>query len=114
MKCSDICNQARPFDVAREWSFRVVTEFFLQGDAELAQGLPISPMMDRKSTDALKMQCNFIDFVVRPLFDLLAKAFNREPTIQVSCSIRNRFSSPCILCQRNERGGERELAIANA
>ena len=50
------------------WSKRVLEEFFQQGDMEKAQGLPLSPLMDRANTALAPSQINFIEFVVAPLF----------------------------------------------
>lgn len=50
------------------WANRVLEEFFLQGDRERSQGLPVSPMMDRNTTLLAISQINFIEFVVAPLF----------------------------------------------
>ncbi len=50
------------------WANRVLEEFFLQGDQERAQGLPVSPLMDRHTTSLAISQINFIEFVVAPLF----------------------------------------------
>lgn len=46
----------------------MLDEFFQQGDMERAQGLPVSPLMDRGSTSLAVSQMNFIEFVVAPLF----------------------------------------------
>ena len=56
----------------------MLEEFFQQGDMERAQGLPLSPLMDRTTTALAPSQINFIEFVVAPLF------------LQV-----NRCQSPC-------------------
>ena len=46
----------------------MLEEFFQQGDMERAQGLPLSPLMDRTTTAFAPSQINFIEFVVAPLF----------------------------------------------
>ena len=46
----------------------MLEEFFQQGDLERAQGLPVSPMMDRHSTSLSLSQINFTEFIVAPLF----------------------------------------------
>lgn len=46
----------------------MLEEFFQQGDMERAQGLPVSPLMDRTTTAFAPSQINFIEFVVAPLF----------------------------------------------
>lgn len=50
------------------WSNQVISEFFLQGDAEKLQGLPVSAFMDRERSNAIKCQqvpftqCDFLSF----------------------------------------------------
>lgn len=46
----------------------MLQEFFEQGDRERAQGMPVSPMMDRENTSPPLSQINFIEFIVAPLF----------------------------------------------
>lgn len=60
----DMCK----FCLACRWANRVLEEFFMQGDQERAQGLPVSPLMDRSTTSLAISQINFIEFVVAPLF----------------------------------------------
>jgi cAMP-specific phosphodiesterase 4 len=55
------------------WADRVLEEFFLQGDRERAQGLPVSPLMDRYTTSLSISQINFCEFVVAPLFHQVSK-----------------------------------------
>ena len=44
---ADIGNSTRPFDVAKNWSERIIKEFFAQGDEERSQGYDISMLCDR-------------------------------------------------------------------
>lgn len=39
-----------------------------QGDQETARGLDVSPFMDRHTTQPVRCQTGFIDFIVAPLF----------------------------------------------
>ena len=43
-------------------------EFFKQGDAEAAAGLPISPFMDRTKTNIAQCQVGFINILIKPFF----------------------------------------------
>lgn len=72
---------------ACRWANRVLEEFFLQGDQERAQGLPVSPLMDRHTTSLAISQINFIEFVVAPLFHQVP---HPSPTFSplISASIR--------------------------
>ena len=46
-----------------------MTEFFMQGDFEKDKGLPISMLMDRKTTNIAKAQKGFIEVLVQPLWN---------------------------------------------
>ena len=41
LKCADVSNVLKPFEVAREWAVRVTDEFFAQGELERATGLEV-------------------------------------------------------------------------
>jgi len=69
--CSDISNPIKPNEIYNIWVDRVLEEFFHQGDVELKEGLPISLLCDRKTTDRNKSQIGFISFVVKPVWDCL-------------------------------------------
>lgn len=72
---SDIGNPTRPFDIARKWAENIVSEFFDQGDRERAQGLEISMMCDRHTTNFAKSQIGFLNFVINPYFSILTQVF---------------------------------------
>ena len=68
MHCADLGNATKPLILYQKWVKRIMEEFWDQGDKELEQGLPISPMCDRRTTNVSKAQMGFIDFVVKPIF----------------------------------------------
>lgn len=69
LKCADISNPCRPWDVSKKWSQKVCEEFFRQGDYERQLNLPITSLCDRYTTSVPKIQAGFFKFVVTPLFD---------------------------------------------
>lgn len=71
LHCADISNPAKPFVVYRKWVSLIFEEFFEQGDREKEEGLPITVLCDRESTNIPKSQIGFINFVVIPSFQLL-------------------------------------------
>ncbi|KAK9829381.1 hypothetical protein WJX72_005491 [[Myrmecia] bisecta] len=75
LHCADISNAVKPISISEKWADRVLEEFFAQGDREKAAGLPVSPMMDRKTTSRSMSQINFIEFIVAPLFAQVVKIF---------------------------------------
>ncbi|KAL6755517.1 3'5'-cyclic nucleotide phosphodiesterase [Haematococcus lacustris] len=75
LKCSDLGHLAAPLPVHLVWVSRLEAEFFTQGDAERAQGLPISPLCDRTKQGITKSQVGFFDFVALPLFNNFTTRF---------------------------------------
>nr|CAD7573159.1 unnamed protein product [Timema californicum] len=69
LKCADISNPCRPWDVSRKWSQKVCEEFFRQGDYERQLNLPVTSLCDRHSTSIPKIQAGFLRFVVTPLVE---------------------------------------------
>lgn len=68
LKCADISNPTRPWNVSKKWSTKVCEEFFRQGDFERKLNLPITSLCDRYTTSIPKIQSGFFRFVVTPLF----------------------------------------------
>ena len=48
--CADVSNPCKPWEVSKNWSDRVIEEFFAQGDREKEAGLVVSANMDRETT----------------------------------------------------------------
>ncbi|KAG9319685.1 hypothetical protein KVV02_007787 [Mortierella alpina] len=69
LHAADISNAVKPWTVCKRWSDLVVQEFFRQGDIEKAQGLPVSPNMDRNQHNQPQISLGFGDFVVQPYFE---------------------------------------------
>ncbi|XP_018613362.1 high affinity cAMP-specific 3',5'-cyclic phosphodiesterase 7A-like isoform X2 [Scleropages formosus] len=68
LKCADICNPCRPWELSKQWSGKVTEEFFNQGDIEKKHGLEVSPLCDRQLDTVPNIQTGFISYVVEPLF----------------------------------------------
>ncbi|XP_026826662.1 uncharacterized protein LOC105276337 isoform X4 [Ooceraea biroi] len=68
LKCADISNPCRPWNISRKWSYKVCEEFFRQGDYERRLNLPVTPLCDRHSTSIPKIQAGFFKHVVTPLY----------------------------------------------
>lgn len=68
LKCADISNPCRPWDISRKWSYKVCEEFFRQGDYERRLNLPVTPLCDRNITSIPKIQAGFFKHVVTPLY----------------------------------------------
>ncbi|XP_019865387.2 cAMP-specific 3',5'-cyclic phosphodiesterase 4A isoform X2 [Aethina tumida] len=68
LKCADISNPTRPWDISRKWSLKVCDEFFRQGEYERKLNLPVTSICDQQSTSVAKIQVGFFRIVVTPLF----------------------------------------------
>lgn len=74
LKCADISNPCRPWEISRKWSQKVCEEFFRQGDYELKLGLPLTALCDRSSSSVPKIQsgeynrlCSYHPFTIRSI-----------------------------------------------
>ncbi|KAM6978114.1 high affinity 3',5'-cyclic-AMP phosphodiesterase 7A isoform 1-T1 [Aplochiton taeniatus] len=68
LKCADICNPCRPWELSKQWSQKVTEEFFVQGDIEKKHKLEVSPLCDRDINSVGNIQIGFMTYVVEPLF----------------------------------------------
>jgi cAMP-specific phosphodiesterase 4 len=62
--CADLGNPTKPLYLYRQWTDRVMNEFFLQGDREYSEGLEISAMCDRRNANIEKSQVHLLFSVV--------------------------------------------------
>lgn len=56
LHCADLGSPTQPFDLYKQWTIRVMEEFFQQGDQEKALGIEVSAMCDRNSVVVDKAQ----------------------------------------------------------
>ncbi|XP_049420845.1 high affinity cAMP-specific 3',5'-cyclic phosphodiesterase 7A isoform X1 [Epinephelus fuscoguttatus] len=68
LKCADICNPCRPWELSKQWSEKVTEEFFQQGDIEKKHKLEVSPLCDRGINTVGNIQIGFMTYVAEPLF----------------------------------------------
>lgn len=68
LKCADICNPCRPWELSKHWSEKVCKEFFQQGDIEKKHKLEVSQLCDREINTVGNIQIGFMTYVVEPLF----------------------------------------------
>uniref|UniRef100_A0A6B2LAM8 PDEase domain-containing protein n=1 Tax=Arcella intermedia TaxID=1963864 RepID=A0A6B2LAM8_9EUKA len=90
LKSADLCNPAKPFRIARYWAEMIQEEFFLQGEREQVDGLPISPFMKRGASSLPQMQVNFATFIVIPLFQVLGKILPEVEKVVLPILLDNR------------------------
>uniref|UniRef100_A0A4W5NVE7 Phosphodiesterase n=1 Tax=Hucho hucho TaxID=62062 RepID=A0A4W5NVE7_9TELE len=70
--CADLSNPTKPLQLYRQWTDRIMEEFFTQGDRERERGMEISPMCDKHNASVEKTQVGFIDYIVHPLWETWA------------------------------------------
>ncbi|MBN3305810.1 PDE4B phosphodiesterase, partial [Amia calva] len=70
--CADLSNPTKPLEIYRQWTDRIMEEFFRQGDKERERGMEISPMCDKHTASVEKSQVGFIDYIVHPLWETWA------------------------------------------
>uniref|UniRef100_A0A8C5LXE7 Phosphodiesterase n=1 Tax=Leptobrachium leishanense TaxID=445787 RepID=A0A8C5LXE7_9ANUR len=70
--CADLSNPTKPLELYRQWTDRIIVEFFHQGDREREKGMEISPMCDKHNASVEKSQVGFIDYIVHPLWETWA------------------------------------------
>ncbi|KAJ8408368.1 hypothetical protein AAFF_G00257820 [Aldrovandia affinis] len=70
--CADLSNPTKPLELYRQWTDRIMGEFFMQGDRERDKGMEISPMCDKQNASIEKTQVGFIDYIVHPLWETWA------------------------------------------
>ncbi|XP_072306889.1 high affinity 3',5'-cyclic-AMP phosphodiesterase 7A isoform X2 [Eucyclogobius newberryi] len=68
LKCADICNPCRQWELSKQWSEKVTEEFFQQGDIEKRHHLEVSPLCDRATDSVGNIQRGFMTYVAEPLF----------------------------------------------
>ena len=89
LKCADICNPCRPWEVSRAWSFQVSEEFYRQGDLERRLGLPVTPLCDRFTSSVSKIQTGFFRFIAAPSLLLPAERQSLPSSPQSMHSYKN-------------------------
>ena len=76
LKSADIGHTAKPLELHQVWTYKVVEEFYCQGDLEREHSLPISMYCDRLTTDLAKSQYGFIKNIAFPMFRILSTYLN--------------------------------------
>jgi hypothetical protein len=82
LKCADISNVSRPFEMANRWCDVLCEEFFRQGELESTHRMEYtSPLNDKAHLDKAKSQIGFYTFVCLTLYQMAARAM---PPLQVN------------------------------
>jgi len=57
--CADLSNPTKPLELYRQWTDRIMVEFFTQGDRERDKGMEVSPMCDKHNASIEKNQVQY-------------------------------------------------------
>ncbi|CAD8096531.1 unnamed protein product [Paramecium primaurelia] len=91
LHAADISNPFKPMKNYEKWTFRVLGEFWQQGDKEKDLGLPITMLCDRRTTNVAKSQIGFIDFMVLPYYNTLQQILPQLAEFMEQISENKRF-----------------------
>jgi len=90
---ADLGNPTKEWDICKEWTERLMEEFFEEGDEERAMGLPLGALNDRDAIAIPKCQIGFLSFVAMPLWkawsDYLTAPHTQDETIQLTNLMKN-------------------------
>lgn len=114
LKCADICNPCRLWQMSKQWSERVCEEFYRQGDLEQKFELEISPLCNQQKDSIPSIQIGFMTYIVEPLFEEWAKFTGDTPLSEnmLSHLRRNKAKWRSLLhkqhssSQRNDHSGQ--------
>ena len=76
---ADLCHNCKDFSISIVWIKLLSEEFWMQGDKEKEQGLPVSFLCDRNNVDIPSSQIGFIRGFILSSFDCLVDMF---PSLQ--------------------------------
>lgn len=72
---SDVSNPMKPFEICKAWAWRVLDEFFNEGDEQKRLGIPVGMLNDRDKVNRPGSQHGFISFLVAPLVKNTVQVF---------------------------------------
>eukprot|EP00756_Hemistasia_phaeocysticola_P002491 Hpha_TRINITY_DN11701_c0_g1::TRINITY_DN11701_c0_g1_i1::g.31677::m.31677/K13298/PDE11; dual 3',5'-cyclic-AMP and -GMP phosphodiesterase 11 len=87
MKCADISNPCKPFEIGKKWGIKVTEEFHSQGEQEKKSGVSTLPavMLAGGHREFAKGQDGFSSFVVLPMYELGAQAMPKLAKVRDQC-----------------------------
>jgi len=75
IKCADVGNATKMWDIYDQWADRIMQEFYMQGEIEQMKGMQITNYMNRKDPQKSACQHAFIEKIVMPIVELFAGFF---------------------------------------
>lgn len=73
LHCADISNPGKDWEQSERWAVLVLNEFFQQGDFEKQREMEVSMNCDREKTSIPESQLGFGQYIIKELYDLLAR-----------------------------------------
>uniref|UniRef100_A0A3B4A1H0 3',5'-cyclic-AMP phosphodiesterase n=1 Tax=Periophthalmus magnuspinnatus TaxID=409849 RepID=A0A3B4A1H0_9GOBI len=111
--CADLSNPTKPLDLYRQWTDRIMDEFFHQGDRERERGMEISPMCDKHTASVERTQVGFIDYIVHPLWETWADLVHPDAQDILDTLEDNRNWYQSMIPQRSSQGELEEPPMPN-
>ncbi|EGD76090.1 hypothetical protein PTSG_11643 [Salpingoeca rosetta] len=68
LHCADLSACTKPWNLCYRWAYRVLNEFWLEGDEEKRRKLPVGDLNDRDAGSVPAGQYGFLRFVCHPLW----------------------------------------------
>lgn len=99
--CADLSNPTKPLELYRQWTDRIMVEFFSQGDRERDKGMDISPMCDKHNASIAKSQVSGKHQALTEYNSLLFLSFS----IKILYTSSVRLASLTTLCTHCGRHG---------
>ncbi|KAJ2078688.1 hypothetical protein H4R24_004295 [Coemansia sp. RSA 988] len=93
----DVFNPVLPWLICKKWSDLMNCESFNQGDLEKKLSLPVSPNMDRDTTDQRQVSLDFGNIIIRPFFTVMVSLFPVDdlllPALEINLQKWSRLST---------------------
>lgn len=64
LKCADLGNPCRPWNLSKRWSEQICSEFYRQGDYERELNIPITPICNRFKLSMAAIQTGIIHYQI--------------------------------------------------
>ncbi|KAJ2852549.1 hypothetical protein IWW36_000178 [Coemansia brasiliensis] len=97
MHAVDVFNPVLPWPMCKKWSDLMNMESFHQGDLEKKLSLPLSPNMDRETTDQRQVSLDFGNIIIRPFFTEMVSLFPVDdvllPALEANMQTWSRLST---------------------
>ncbi|KAJ1751186.1 hypothetical protein LPJ78_003504 [Coemansia sp. RSA 989] len=97
MHAVDVFNPVLPWPMCKKWSDLMNMESFNQGDLEKQLSLPLSPNMDRETTDQRQVSLDFGNIIIRPFFTEMVSLFPVDdvllPALEANMQTWSRLST---------------------